>query len=434
MNLQTKRLKSERGFSLVELLVASAIIATSALGLGTAIRHLLISREKTQTISQAIGIEGSLVAALQDPTTYAPTGANSKVLAAMRAGSSNPPQPTITVTVSAADAKVPQVFKIVAGGAPVYLDKNAKVISVGSGNSTSTNWYTKLSLSPLAKIGNHYSYNYQLQINPNLGVLASLGFSKTLTAPTTDEASIIIPAETLALADRATANMSCDPETSLAMLGIDQGGKPICIERAKNSCSSKAIPKSFRLVQQSTSPLSYSYEFRCQRLHVLSCPDKLNIGGVPDASLTNPYALQSFIPNTLDSSGDLDGTGTCVFVASKTVTHTEGPFQDGVSFAAACPLHYTLNAASVKCNAGTDDPVAPATVTCVKNKPAVPVKPGKTVAKVSGGVITCQRAVTQVCCGDDPTRCAGIWSGTVSVTYTCGLDANVTETVPAISN
>lgn len=150
-------------------------------------------------------------------------------------------------------------------------------------------------------------------------------------------------------------------------------------------------------------------------------------------TLYSPYSLQSFLPNSLDRSGASPGTGTCVFVAAHdTAARILPALTDGDKVTGACPPHYVVS--NVHCNAGVNN-TQPPTVTCASSVPAVPVAPGGvSLTYPTAGTILCQRYETQVCCGDDHTNCAQVWTGQVTLDYTCSLNATTQETINAISN
>jgi Tfp pilus assembly protein PilV len=415
------------GFTITEVLVAAVIIAVSGLGLASAMQHLNFSRKKTQMISQTVALESSLISAIQDPNSYS---SNAALLTAMSSGQNitDALQPTLQVSVYSNTQSTEISTPIVAGGAPIYYDKNNDVTTAAG------DWMSSVTLSKLAKVQNLYAYNYQIKGNPAVASIPILGAS-TVTAPTSNAGSIPIPKESLQFASSAQTT-SCTAANDLAMLGLGQDGNPICIRRAEGKCPSTSISKGFSLVLRGQSPLAYSYEFQCQPLRHLSCPTQVVDGGV-DLTMNNPYALQSFVPNSLDESQGSAGVGTCVFLAASTGTPPTGlpaTGDNGITITNACPPHYHVTPNPGGCQPAANDS-APASLSCVASVPADPstAPPGGAVISYPDArSVRCQRQVTQVCCGDDHTRCASPWSGHVSLTYTCTLNSGV-ETVSAIS-
>jgi len=424
---------SEQGFSIVEALIAALIIAVAGAGLGTSLVHLSHSRQKSQLISQAVGVEAALVSALQDPNTYSATANPSSATALTAIKNGAVVTTPVDVTVTPDPTQPP--FHIFSGGAPVYLDDKDNALPGPGGN-----WAIKVALSNvnLNPATNLYSYAYNIQVNPALANVAQTGATNIAPPAGSADLNVVIPPQTLSVANQTQA--ACLPAaTYLAMLGLDQGGNPICVERAQNKCLQNYIAKGFQLIQQG--PNLYSYEFTCMKLRSLSCPTQLTDAGVPDLTLNNPYVLQSFIPNTLDSgvAGAIAPTGQCVFMAAK----SKGPivvplpYTNGVTVTNACPPHYIVS--GINCTAGANN-AQPATVVCASSDPAVPVAPSPAtgmaafVTQANPNSVTCQRKETQVCCGDNPANCAAVWTGQVNLSYSCVLNGTTAETVSAIPN
>lgn len=415
----------ESGYSIIEVLIAGLIISIASLGLGNAIMHLAESRKKTQLVSQSVGMEASIVSALQDPATYV---GNPAVLTEVANGAPVTAQPTVAVTLDPAKASQ-TTFNLVAGGAPAYIDKDNKPVASAAGQ-----WTVSAQISALNKVGTHYAYAYKIQVNPALANIATTG-AANVSAPSAADLSIVIPKEAISTAQGAAATVACTPATDyLAMMGLTENNTKICIERARDKCSTKAIAKGFKLV--SRGPNLYSYELDCQNLRSLTCPSQLKDGGVVDPNLYNPYTLQSFVPNTLDSSGGTPGTGTCVFVAASSASYPAAGSlsgDNGISVTGACPPHYVVS--TISCLHASDN-ANPGPHSCASSADAIPQKPA--AGAVSSGIgtnnVKCQLTETQSCCGDNHADCAPIWTGKVSLSYTCKLNSTTPETLGATSN
>lgn len=391
-HFQKVKLRGQRGFSLIEALIGAALISITALGLGTSIRHLMQSREKSQAVSLAVQTESSLVNAIQDPASY------SSIAEALKSGATPPQSFALGVAVDPAAGKS---FNI-SPGQQVYLDNNLQTCS-GFSDSKCT---MMVALSPWGKdipIPGQYSFAYSIQANPSVSNMPALGSSST--SFTKSDYMLTVPSL------NNTGKVVQCPNNSVGILGVDAAGQAICLYYPDNTATCKAdeIPKGFQVTPDPSDTHRYLLSFKCVQIRKISCS-------------STDYSFENFNPVALDPASQNNNypVGKCVYIGAPTSNPISAAGTNGMQVYQLCAPNYA--ATSVSCNlAGAPTGV---NVTCSDGHVLTANTSGVTTQVSNDGtVITCQAVIPpQQCCSDDPSKCTQV-NAPISTSYVCGLDS-----------
>lgn len=403
-------MRNSRGFSIIEALIAAALISIAALGLGNAVSKLSQSRQKSQMVSLSIGFEASMIAALQSPSTYS----------AYKAQLQHGQIPTGMSIIVPGDTPV-----TLTPGQTVYLTKNLQTCQ----GFSDANCALQVSLSQLQNIGGQFSFAYFIQGNPKMPAMTPLG------SPNLDDYSVTIPVDVYQ--DKGTDINCDDPTVDIGMMGIGDDGKPICLQKptAADTCATGTLAKGFQVIFDPGTK-NFRLAFQCSTpLRVLTCPAP---AGSP---YPGGYALQSFLPVSLDPSSASSSLAynTCIFVASNPSAYANSggtnyvlTQRDGVQMTNACPPGYKPQA--TRCdiaNASGQDVNCTSGIT-IHYVPVTSAQPS-----VTGNIISCQTVVpSQPYCGNSPGNPAyqtKAWAD-ANLSYQCVMDGTVPESIPATSN
>lgn len=401
-----------RGFSIIEALIAAALISAAALGLGNAISQLSKTRAKSQLISTAISLESALVSALQSPASY-------NDYKAMLQKGQVPSDMTISIP-----GDNPLSIK---PGQTIYLTKQMQTCPQQNFNDTTCSLLLKL--APMKKIDDHFSFAYSIQGNPKLTAMSPLG------SPNADDYTISIPVD---IYQAQGSDINCDDKTvDIGMMGMGDDGKPICIKkpRSTDTCPAGTLAKGFKVVFDGGSK-EYRLTFDCSEpLRTLSC--------IPNTGNPYPgaYSLQSFLPASLDRASSAASLtyNTCTLIAANPSPYANSggtPYlmtqKDGVQVNNACPAGYKPQfiRCDVSAAAGQD-------VVCKSGIKLTHINPTQAKGVNDGNNVSCQVIVpSQPFCSNspgDPAYQAKAWAD-ANLTYQCVLDGSVPETLRATAN
>lgn len=267
------------GYSLVELLIAVAILSVSGLAFAWAFSQLAKNNTRLSLTSAVTSIEASLSSELLDEANY-PTAVRRE----LKDGLLPPPSLKFQLTGETMGSN----FSVaLLPGRPVGLTSQLQVCNA----FPSSDCPIQLLLA-IAKSGSGFAYAYRIQAQHPSVALNYTGAGAGLAASSSNfvpaDYTVAIPLEYYL----ETMLLEC-PANSLAVKGIDTAtGNVICISQPTVACPDKRLPKRIEYVQASN-----SIELTCgSTIQTAACP--------PD------YFLNSIDTRTLD--GGIK-TGTCVY-------------------------------------------------------------------------------------------------------------------------
>ena len=292
--------RSNKGFTIIDSLIATVIVITGFLAVTTTMRGAFQISLKSRLIARQVALESAIISGLQDPANFSTT-----VRASLGAG--NPPA---AFTIS---------------------DSNSVVIAqIGR-----TLFFTPEGTScPALSINNRCLLSVRLDINCRGSGLcfaayqiavAQLGQNLSISAlgsPNFAAADYALPLPYDLYLGKQIQGV-CDPNTELAVNGLNrQTGTLTCIRKPAltTACADRRLAS--RLIYNN---INRSIEMQCRPAgRTLTCP-------------TN-YALWNFNPASLDTSTP---TGRCVFIGANTTGQWPNPPAPALSVSGTfCPSHY----------------------------------------------------------------------------------------------
>ncbi|MES2801446.1 MAG: hypothetical protein V4654_03055 [Bdellovibrionota bacterium] len=281
-------LKSTKGYSIIEALIAGGIIAVVTGGLGIAINQGIKTRNKIQIVANAVALEAAITSALQDPTSY---NGFANILSSQN----------ISQFRSEFRLNVPDWGNIpIQTGSTTSFTNQRQVCNDFDTNKDCTMRVRidaqETSTSPL-----RYAFAYRIEINPLVAAMPALGKA---AGGNFEAADYIIPVPNSA----HNASIACDSLTPLAATGYNSStGQMTCLEGPTTSCASGSIAVGLQI-----SIGSNNLNFVCQPLAQLSCSSDL-------------YAINRFSPQNMMNIGQAESTSQCGFIGATTVNSFTGP-------------------------------------------------------------------------------------------------------------
>lgn len=399
-------LLNRRGFTLVESLVAVGIIGVGLMALPVIMQQVSGSTRKGKAFSQALALEASILAALQNEATF-------ESHRSTMASGARPDGLAIAVNgTEFARVGQPRFFNL-AGKPCAALDQKECVLKVDFDIKCTPG--TPYALCDAAyRISAHSQAKGAQPMGP-LGASGSTGFSAS-------DYFVPIPAEHYLRMD----STACDPATTVAISGFNRDtGEAYCISKPQNRCPEGTIAKKVQFISN-PSGRGGRFEFQCTTtFQTLTCPAN--------------YALMTFSPASLEPGKTK--SGTCVFVGVNSVPWQTSPTGKTIS-GTFCPVNYKTVGASCGAIGATSSPG-----TCYDPCNCVPPSPPDPVTGVSspGGCDSCPRSVaaavgscgvthqgdqTASCSISYPSQqCGATWDANCQMSGSC--ERVPAETVPA---
>ena len=230
-------IKFQKGFTLVEVLIASVIVSVSVLGLSTSLVGLGHSRKKSVAVSNSIAIENALVAAITDINSYEEgnTDAKAKELQRTLAQGSLPQSLTLKLKFNNITVDVALTSS---SPAVTLFDEN---LNLCFGGFSKVCPY-KLTLQSRSGANRQYEVIYQIEVHQDLAVVQPSGTAKNPDGTYKDP--LAIPVELY----KPGFKNACDKDETSA-IGMDPvTGEVNCIKKPdlKNPdqyCPEETIPK-----------------------------------------------------------------------------------------------------------------------------------------------------------------------------------------------
>lgn len=347
-------LKSRAGFSIVEVLIAAAIVLVNLGVISSALIQYGEVSKKQRVITLAMDLEAAIHQAVSDPSSYPPL-----VISAMLAPvNPNFPEPftlNVNVPVGSAMVNIPITWASNASGAiSIFLTNRLATCAAGSFNDNSCVIHleiekTKDATSAFAT----YAYAYRIKINPNIQIkVMNLGVNHDALPPFgANDYSLYIPQYILS----SDSHGQCRDTNTIGLTGYDRTvGAPICIFQPPDTslnCDSAtnplytggAIAKGLSVEAISG---DYRIRVRCEPARTFSCPPRasnFDAGGLD-------YSMQRYAAGSIDPNLDLTATpNQCVYTAANPSTIIAPIVRNntkGRIFSPACPAQYAISGGS----------------------------------------------------------------------------------------
>lgn len=295
---------NRRGFTLIESLIAIGFLGIGVAALPAIMNQITGSTLKGKAFSQALALEASILATLQQEPTFE---AYRNVMSA---------------------GATPTGLALSFGGKEVAKVGQAKFFTVNGKNCSAFDQkecVLKVEFDIRCTAGSPYAVcdaAYRISTDPrakHVPVMAPLGASG-LSAFAAADYFVPIPAEHYIRMD----NTACDPATTIAISGFNRDtGEAYCIAKPLNRCPEGTIAKRVRFVGNSGGR-GGRFEFECTTtFQTLECPAN--------------YALMTFNPASLEPGKTK--SGTCVFVGVNSIPWTSSPTGKMIS-GTYCPANY----------------------------------------------------------------------------------------------
>jgi hypothetical protein len=312
MRQNNLRLGSQLGQSLTELLIASAIIAISAGGLGVTIKKSGDAQAKADIVTTQYALASALVNQMTDPASYS----DPAVKSALDAGNI-PAGLNLPVNMGSMGTMNWGVSNV-----ETFLTRDLQSCT---GFSQDCVFRVRLDLS-WDSGATIYKYAYQIMVNPDVIPVPSVGSNSNVGFAPSDY-QVVIPRQYYT----AEAITSCDPATELFAYGYNRtNGTLLCMQKPTpgSGCSANQIPIGIEFV-------GTTLQMKCADLRTsFECPAN--------------YSLQSFDPRTFDTR-TAGKVGTCVYVGQTTEVLTPKVGKDldnGSIDGEFCPPDYRVAASS----------------------------------------------------------------------------------------
>jgi len=313
------------GFSLIEVMVATAIIGLAGVGFnlmsGSA---LFLNHYQSQLQTMQLAVESNLIEIMTLNSSY--TAAQS---ASLKAGSTaglifNWPMP------AAGAGKI-----TIGSGVPQYFDNTGALVQAGSANAQ-LQMDSDVTCSAAISSGAYQvcALAYRIsaytpagkQNKTSLSPVGAPGLPGAVFQP--EDYLLPIPYQAYAL--NPPNQLMCDPVNDLAMSGYSNidNGSVSCIQVPNLPCGPTQIAKGLTYSAAGPLPVTGTLNPTCVNSSTLSCPLY--------------YVMQSFNPATLDPTNG-PASGTCVLLGEDKVAwqNSLGPAVS-IPPTKVCPLNYNL--------------------------------------------------------------------------------------------
>ncbi|MEZ0391622.1 MAG: type II secretion system protein [Pseudobdellovibrionaceae bacterium] len=442
-------MRKSGGFSLIEILAATALISVSALGLGMGLQKMAKSRQNVKTVTAGMAIESAIQAAIQDPVQY-----DSEAIYDMRNGLNNVRTMSFDLTVALADSADVSTVTIPTNS-NVYFNSNGSVCSSCLENTTDWAFKAQIEIErqnvPGAPGILTYGLAYRFQYNPNLYIFKNMGVADNAgsgspsgsgsgsgpSAFTNSDFKWIIPREIY----MNPAGQSCAlGSQNVVVTGIDTNtGQVNCLKVGDADPATRCAPG------QVATGWTYETSPSGAKLPKLkmACKNIAPAGNCPSLAPGYDYAVQSIVPDSFDPNATSPRQGRCIFIADRTqaVAMHSGTSKRSVRFD-ICPDFYTFvpapaRAATNGCWFSSVTPLqgwraqaCPAGYTGQDWVQDVdPALPLAVTGVVSGSSVTCTLQNDQQTLPPGPTNYSG-YQALVRVAGTCVLNPDESVAMP----
>lgn len=401
--LESRYETNRQGFSLVEVMVALALILISALALGWSINELRKNKIRSELISGVSAIESALTNELMDEANYA----DPAVKSALRAMTV---PPGLEFRVQGTAVNRPFDFRISPGGTRNF---DRRLNDCTTYPSPDCNIQLELELAPQ---GGRMAYAYRLTTQ-NEEIARTLQYqgmgSQTNSATfNSSEFKVTIPYEYYL---NALLLMCDSTNATVGIRGVNRDfGTVSCIQQPQTPCPQGTLPKGLRF-EASTA----SVEFDC---------------GAPAQTATCPsnYSLLQLDTRSLDPAATK--SGTCVYTHARFASGPSYGPADSIS-GRVCPANYRSQSTCTLTNITQTNGWCPAQYTCTPNPSPLPptcvlTTPAYVQTPTPGSASLSEDAFGNATCSvfRPSQSCGAQWDAQVNMTVGCVLA--VPETVP----
>jgi len=342
-------LKSSQGFSILSVLIASALIVCALGGVGVSSVYLKRSMNANELATLAVAVESNLINAFHNKDNFpeaAPAvshGSEQKTATpnlALRRGQLATLNLTATIGSSDINLAIPVQTSGTAPGFSQFLNWSLQPCDGFDGRSCILKYEVRLKKSlscgppacPSGKEIYSYAFAYQIDMDPNIAQMTSLGSVESFDTP-------IDPGYY-----RVEANLAkCDPGSDLFMTGLNRDtGEAFCVKKpVVTKCPDGRIPKGLRYTQHNNHP-AIGLDCTERELRTFNCEPN--------------YTLQWFNPQYADPENSKFGNtvpGGCVFASAHSATtpnpngypSSTTPYMKSVS-GTFCPPYYEASSSS----------------------------------------------------------------------------------------
>jgi type II secretory pathway pseudopilin PulG len=337
---------NSRGFSLIEPLIAGAILSAAILGTAVGLKALAAAHKKTQVVDNAIELEAQLLRAITQNSTYTSQGV--AILDALRAG--QPAGPVALADGLTFDLCAQRIAGACAAGNADTLIQPGQTLCFGSRISNAPRVgacdFTvpdngdelQVFLSRMQSMNTtppRYMIGYSITGNPSFGKLALMGSATPVNLQALNgDYSIQIPID----AYNTPTTTTCVPDTTYPVIvGINGFDKTVS-------------PPTISCIRMPTTPLSCPPQTFPKTLRASQLPPPSNdllltmdCGPTARTMTCSPgYALENFDPSTLDPAKPA-ATGSCVYRNSSPAVSGTYQTNSGLISGHVCPPNYHVD-------------------------------------------------------------------------------------------
>jgi type II secretory pathway pseudopilin PulG len=266
------RVSPSSGQSFVEVVVATAILAISALGISGSLISLGKAKSRTDQITQAVTIESAIIAALSDQNNY-----SESVRTALRSGTI-PNDLTLSLHLPIRPAGLaPLALQV---GSPLFLDRQLNPCAPSDNpscihqvNFDVRNASIPGAITPIYRV----AYSIQTQAPDALPLQLGATFPFQSTAAYTSE----IPPSMYMTRQQNT----CD-DTEAFVTGVDRAtGRVICAKRPVQACADNQVVTGFTVVRNVQG--ENQIQLVCENVQgALSCEPHFSLQGASASGLS----------------------------------------------------------------------------------------------------------------------------------------------------
>lgn len=336
-----KTISNARGAGMISVIIASAVIVMSILGVGTYSLSLSQAMRKTEIVDKAVILEAALVHEFNNKANF-PDG--STITDGLRDGTLAAFQIIDATYPALANLTIPIQTTGANPGVVRYLDRTLVPCGGSSFSATCVLKYeVRLKKQAFGSIQN-YSFSYQIEANPELVSMAPLGRANVFNHP-------IDPGNYRVRADLT----KCDPSRYLFMTGMNRDtGEAYCVEKPlATKCPDGRLPKGFSYQRRSST--NTTGDMRDSGVMQLDC----TATAMKTLSCPVNYSLYKFNPQSLDPENPSPGPASqnmCVFRSAHSASlsgsyppNPSSPYLSSVS-GTFCPPYYSISNGDSSCH------------------------------------------------------------------------------------
>lgn len=305
--MKIKLFSDNRGSTLISSLIAMGLIVGAIWSVALATTYFGRSMRKAEATNFAVMTEANIVNAFQSKINF-PESLNIRLRSGALGSNSSDLFPLSVAFKTLADgSEVSTLISVPLGGAlgpgaVGYLDRNLDACQGFQSRDCILRYEIRMQRSGL-----NYAFSYQIDTNPEVVQMTSLGSAKAFNSP-------VDPG----LYRVDIAGSTCDPGNDLFMTGINRNtGEAFCAEKPKanEECPDKTLPKGLVYQEYQGNSKSGILKLKCTSapMRTIRCPDN--------------YALNSFNPQYADPDNvNFEGQiGACVFRTAHEA-HMQDPY------------------------------------------------------------------------------------------------------------